>query len=318
VTGVSGSGKSTLVHDVLYRQLERRLKGGHSAKEHLGEPVGDVTSLAGWEAVGDVVLIDQSPIGRTPRSNPVTYVKAFDELRALFAAVPRARERRYTPSTFSFNVKGGRCEACAGDGVIAIEMHFLPDVYVTCEVCGGRRYDRETLEVRFKGLSIADVLDLTVAEAFEVLGNVPAVRTRLDVLREVGLDYLRLGQSGTTLSGGEAQRVKLARELARRATGRTLYVLDEPTTGLHFDDVRRLLDVLGRLVDAGNTVLLIEHNLDVIKSADHVVDLGPEGGDAGGTVVASGSPEAVAASETSYTGRYLRGVLGPMGRAAVR
>ena len=242
--------------DTLYRALARRLGGGR-------EEPGAHDELVGWQLVDKVIEISQAPIGRSPRSNPATYTGLFGPIRELFAQLPEARARGYGPGRFSFNVKGGRCEACAGDGVIAIEMHFLPDVYVTCEVCGGRRYDRETLEVKFKGLSIADVLDLTVAEAFEVLGNVPAVRSRLDVLREVGLDYLRLGQPGTTLSGGEAQRVKLARELARRATGRTLYVLDEPTTGLHFDDVRRLLEVLGRLVDAGNTVLLIEHNLDV-------------------------------------------------------
>ncbi len=303
VTGVSGSGKSTLVIDTLYRALARRLGGGRD------EP-GAHDELVGWQLIDKVIDISQAPIGRSPRSNPATYTGLFGPVRELFAQLPDARARGFGPGRFSFNVKGGRCEACAGDGMIAIEMHFLPDVYVTCEVCGGRRYDRETLEVRFKGLSIADVLDLTVEEALGVLGAVPAVRTRLDVLREVGLDYLRLGQSGTTLSGGEAQRVKLARELARRATGRTLYVLDEPTTGLHFDDVRRLLEVLGRLVDAGNTVLLIEHNLDVVKSADHVIDLGPEGGAGGGRVVVEGPPEAVAACEGSHTGRVLRAVLG--------
>jgi excinuclease ABC subunit A len=307
VTGVSGSGKSTLVIDTLYRALARRLGGGRD------EP-GAHDELVGWQLIDKVIEISQAPIGRSPRSNPATYTGLFGPIRELFAQLPDARARGFGAGRFSFNVKGGRCEACAGDGVIAIEMHFLPDVYVTCEVCGGRRYDRETLEVKFKGLSIADVLDLTVAEAFEVLGNVPAVRSRLDVLREVGLDYLRLGQPGTTLSGGEAQRVKLARELARRATGRTLYVLDEPTTGLHFDDVRRLLDVLSRLVDSGNTVLLIEHNLDVIKSADHVIDLGPEGGDGGGQVIASGTPEDIAASGASYTGRVLRPVLQPPDR----
>ncbi len=302
VTGVSGSGKSTLVIDTLYRALARRLGGGR-------EEPGAHDELSGWQLVDKVIENSQAPIGRSPRSNPATYTGLFGPIRELFAQLPDARARGFGPGRFSFNVKGGRCEACAGDGVIAIEMHFLPDVFVTCEVCGGKRYDRETLEVKWKGLSIADVLDLTVAEAFEVLGNVPAVRARLDVLREVGLDYLRLGQSGTTLSGGEAQRVKLARELARRATGRTLYVLDEPTTGLHFDDVRRLLEVLGRLVDAGNTVLLIEHNLDVVKSADHVIDLGPEGGDEGGTVMIAGTPEEVGACEASHTGRYLRAVL---------
>src|SRR5881398_2874585 len=263
VTGVSGSGKSTLVIDTLHRALARRLGGGR-------EEPGAHGDLVGWQLVDKVIEISQAPIGRSPRSNPATYTGAFAPIRELFAQLPEARTRGYGPGRFSFNVKGGRCEACAGEGMIPIEMHFLPDVFVTCEVCGGRRYNRETLEVQFKGLSIADVLDLTVAEALDVLGNVPAARVRLDALREVGLEYIRLGQPGTTLSGGEAQRVKLARELARRATGRTLYVLDEPTTGLHFDDVRRLLDVLGHLVDVGSTVLLIEHNVDVIKSADHV------------------------------------------------
>jgi excinuclease ABC subunit A len=308
VTGVSGSGKSTLVIDTLYRALARRLGGGRD------EP-GAHDELTGWQLIDKVIEISQAPIGRSPRSNPATYTGLFGPIRELFAQLPEARARGFGPGRFSFNVKGGRCEACAGDGVIAIEMHFLPDVYVTCEVCGGRRYDRETLEVKWKGRSIADVLDLTVAEAFDMLGNIPAVRSRLDVLREVGLDYLRLGQPGTTLSGGEAQRVKLARELARRATGRTLYVLDEPTTGLHFDDVRRLLDVLGRLVDAGNTVLLIEHNLDVVKSADYVIDLGPEGGDRGGRVVVTGTPMDIAACTESFTGAVLRPVLQPPPRA---
>ena len=249
-----------------------------------------------------------SPLSVT-RSLPSTYTGAFGPIRDLFAQLPEARARGYGPGRFSFNVKGGRCEACAGEGMIAIEMHFLPDVYVTCEICGGRRYNRETLEVQFKGRSIAEVLDLTVAEALDFLGNIPAVRVRLEALREVGLEYIRLGQPGTTLSGGEAQRVKLARELARRATGRTLYVLDEPTTGLHFDDVRRLLEVLGRLVDVGNTVLLIEHNLDVVKSADYVVDLGPEGGVRGGQIVAAGTPEAVAGCDDSHTGLLLRPLL---------
>jgi excinuclease ABC subunit A len=299
VTGVSGSGKSTLVVDTIVRALARKLALGTD------EP-GAHDELVGWQLVDKVVEISQAPIGRSPRSNPATYTGLFGPIRELFAQLPEARTRGYGPGRFSFNVKGGRCEACAGDGVIAIEMHFLPDVFVTCEVCRGRRYDRETLEVRFKGLSIADVLDLTVAEAFDVLGNVPQVRQRLDVLREVGLDYIRLGQAGNTLSGGEAQRVKLARELARRATGRTLYVLDEPTTGLHFADVQRLLDVLGRLVDAGNTVLLIEHNLDVVRACDWVIDLGPEGGDAGGALVVAGTPETVAACPESHTAHFLR------------
>ncbi len=304
VTGVSGSGKSTLVIDTIYRALARKL----GATREEPAPHDD---LVGWQMIDKVIEISQAPIGRSPRSNPATYTGAFGPIRELFAQLPESRARGYGPGRFSFNVKGGRCEACAGDGLIAIEMHFLPDVYVTCEVCGGRRYNRETLEVQFKGRSISDVLDLTVGEALDFLASVPAVRQRLEALREVGLDYIRLGQSATTLSGGEAQRVKLARELARRATGRTLYVLDEPTTGLHFDDVRRLLEVLGRLVDAGNTVLLIEHNLDVIKTADHVVDLGPEGGVRGGRVLASGTPEEVALSLASHTGIFLRRVVQP-------
>jgi excinuclease ABC subunit A len=309
VTGVSGSGKSTLVIDTLYPALARRL--GIVA----GEP-GAHDEIVGWQMIDKVIEIDQAPIGRTPRSNPATYTGAFGPIRELFAQLPEARARGYGPGRFSFNVKGGRCEACAGDGLIAIEMHFLPDVFVTCEVCGGRRYDRETLEIKFKGHSIADVLDLNVGQALDLLGNVPPVRVRLEALREVGLDYVRLGQPATTLSGGEAQRVKLGRELARRATGRTLYVLDEPTTGLHFEDVRRLIDVLGRLVDAGNTVLLIEHNLDVMKSADHVIDLGPGAGEAGGRLVVAGTPEEVAACERSSTGAFLRRALdGPAERA---
>ncbi len=307
VTGVSGSGKSTLVIDTLYAALARRLGGGG------GPEPGAHDALVGWQLLDKVIEVNQAPIGRSPRSNAATYTGLFAPIRDLFAELPEARARGYGPGRFSFNVKGGRCEACAGDGLIAIEMHFLPDVFVVCEVCGGRRYNRETLEVRFKGLSIADVLDLTVSEALELLGNLPAVRPRLEALRDVGLDYLKLGQPATTLSGGEAQRVKLARELARRATGRTLYVLDEPTTGLHFADVQRLLDVLHRLVDAGNTVLLIEHNLDVVKSADYVIDLGPEGGAEGGTVVVAGTPEEVAACERSHTGAVLRRVLGAPG-----
>jgi excinuclease ABC subunit A len=303
VTGVSGSGKSTLVLETLYRGLARHLGGTH-------EPPGAHDALTGWQMLDKVIEIDQAPIGRSPRSNPVTYSGAFAPIRELFAQLPEARTRGYGPGRFSFNVKGGRCEACTGDGLIAIEMHFLPDVFVTCEVCEGRRYNRETLEVAFKGRSIADVLDLSVGEALEFFASVPAVRTRLEALREVGLEYVRLGQPAPTLSGGEAQRVKLARELARRATGRTLYVLDEPTTGLHFDDVRRLLDVLHRLVDAGNTVVLIEHNLDVIKVADQVIDLGPEGGEGGGRVVARGTPEEVAACQESHTGEFLRRLLG--------
>ena len=307
VTGVSGSGKSTLVHDVLYRQLEARLRGEHTAKQHLGEPVGAVASLKGWEHLEDVVLIDQAPIGRTPRSNPVTYVKAFDELRALFANEPLARARSYAPSTFSFNVEGGRCEACEGAGHVLIEMVFLANVFVPCEVCGGTRFKREVLDVKLQGANIAQALEWTVDQAIQRLHRQPRLARCLWYLQQVGLGYLRLGQPATTLSGGEAQRLKIARELARRTHGaRRLYILDEPTTGLHLDDVRVLCRVLDRLVDAGHTVLVIEHNLDVIKRADWVIDLGPGAGDQGGRIVAAGTPEAVAAVSASLTGRYLR------------
>ncbi len=312
VTGVSGSGKSTLVHDVLYRQLEGRLRGAHTAKRHLGEPVGVITALKGWEALEDVICIDQAPIGRTPRSNPVTYVKAFDELRALFANEALARARGYTPSTFSFNVAGGRCEACEGAGHVIIEMVFLANVFVPCEVCGGRRFKREVLDVKMQGVNIAQALEWTVDQAILKLHRHPRLARCLWYLQQVGLGYLCLGQSATTLSGGEAQRLKIARELAqagssRRSGGRRkLYILDEPTTGLHLDDVRVLCRVLDRLVDAGHTVVVIEHNLDVIKRADWVVDLGPGAGDQGGRVVAAGTPEAVAAVPDSPTGRYLR------------
>jgi excinuclease ABC subunit A len=317
VTGVSGSGKSTLVHDVLYRQLERRLRGGHSAKEHLGEAVGEVTGLEGWEALGDVVLIDQSPIGRTPRSNPITYVKAFDELRQLFAAQPRARERRYTASTFSFNVPGGRCEACEGAGHVLVEMVFLANVFVPCEICGGKRFKRDVLDVKLDGHSIHDVLEWTVDEALRHFHKHARLARALWQLQQVGLGYLRLGQPATTLSGGEAQRLKIARELtlagARSAprSGRRpqLYILDEPTTGLHLDDVRTLCRVLDRLVDAGHAVVVIEHHLDVIKRADWVVDLGPGAGTEGGHVVAAGTPEDIARTPASVTGRYLRDLL---------
>ncbi len=302
VTGVSGSGKSTLVEDILYRALARRLYGAAA------EP-GRHEALEGAEAIDKVVAIDQSPIGRTPRSNPATYAGAFTFIRDLFSLVPEARARGYKPGRFSFNVKGGRCEACQGDGVRAIRMHFLPDVYVRCEACRGRRYNRETLEVLFHGRSIADVLDLTVDEALPVLRAHPRLLRILSTLADVGLGYIRLGQSAATLSGGEAQRVKLARELARRETGRTLYILDEPTTGLHLDDVSKLLHVLGRLVEAGNTVVVIEHNLEVVKTADHVIDLGPEAGIAGGRLVVQGTPEKVARSRRSHTGRFLREVL---------
>ncbi|HET7168585.1 MAG TPA: excinuclease ABC subunit UvrA [Candidatus Limnocylindrales bacterium] len=302
VTGVSGSGKSTLVTEVLYRALARELSGSR-------EPVGAFDRLTGAEHVDKIIEIDQSPIGRTPRSNPATYTGLFGPIRELFAAVPEARLRGYSPGRFSFNVKGGRCENCKGDGILKIEMQFLPDVYVTCEVCKGKRYNREALEIHYKGKTIADVLEMTIAEALEFFNPVPNVRTKLQTLYDVGLGYVHLGQPATTLSGGEAQRVKLSTELSRRATGRTLYVLDEPTTGLHFADVEKLLEVLHRLVDGGNTVLVIEHNLDVIKTADWIVDLGPEGGDRGGRIIAEGTPERVAATAGSATGEYLDRVL---------
>ncbi len=298
VTGVSGSGKSTLVNDTLYRALAARLHGADA-------PPGRFASLEGVERIDKVIDVDQSPIGRTPRSNPATYTGAFDGIRKLFAGVPEARLRGWGPGRFSFNVKGGRCEACQGDGLLRVEMHFLPDLFVTCEACRGRRYGRETLAVRFKGLSIADVLELSVEEALPVFEHVPAVRRPLQTLHGVGLDYLHLGQAATTLSGGEAQRIKLAHELARRDTGRTLYILDEPTTGLHFADVDRLVGVLQRLVELGNTVLVIEHQLDVVRCADWVIDLGPEGGEAGGRIVVEGPPEAVARAREGHTGRAL-------------
>ena len=302
VTGVSGSGKSTLINDTLHRELARKL---HGAKE----PSGAFDRLRGLDQIDKVVDVSQAPIGRTPRSNPATYVGVFDGIRRLFSQVPEARARGYAPGRFSFNVKGGRCEACTGDGILRVEMHFLPDLFVPCEVCRGRRYNRETLEVTYKGKSIADVLDMTVEEALEFLENVPPVRRALQALHDVGLDYIHLGQPATTLSGGEAQRIKLAKELSRTSTGRTLYLLDEPTTGLHFADVERLLDVLNRLVDKGNTVVVIEHQLDVVKTADHVIDLGPEGGEKGGEIVAQGSPEEVAQNPLSHTGRALAPLL---------
>jgi len=315
VTGVSGSGKSTLVHDVLYRELERRLHGGHSAKQHLGERVGDLAALEGAGLLSDVLLVDQSPIGRTPRSNPVTYVKGFDDIRELFAEQPLARARGYTASTFSFNLPGGRCEECEGAGAVQVEMLFLADVFVPCEACGGTRFKRELLDVRIQGSSIHDVLQWTVDEAIARFRHQPRLGAALWHLQQVGLGYLRLGQAATTLSGGEAQRLKIARELAgaRKKGARKLYILDEPTTGLHLDDVRVLLQVLDRLVDAGNTVLVIEHHLDVIKRADWIIDLGPEAGDAGGRVVVEGTPEEVAATPDSLTGRYLQAVLEPAG-----
>jgi excinuclease ABC subunit A len=303
VTGVSGSGKSTLVTDILYRALARRFYRAKLVP-------GDHDTLEGVEHIDKVLDIDQSPIGRTPRSNPATYTGLFTPIRELYAQLPESKLRGYGPGRFSFNVKGGRCESCQGDGLVKIEMHFLPDVYVPCDVCKGRRYNRETLDIRYRGKSIADVLDMTVAEALEFFDQQPRIRNRLDLLNDVGLGYIHLGQSATTLSGGEAQRVKLSTELSKRDTGRTLYMLDEPTTGLHFEDVRLLLDVLHRLVDKGNTVIVIEHNLEVVKTADWVIDLGPEGGDRGGTVVAAGSPETVARKARSYTGGFLKSALG--------
>ena len=302
VTGVSGSGKSTLVNEVIYKALANRVSRTRVKP-------GAHRSVHGFEAFDKVIDIDQSPIGRTPRSNPATYTGLFDHIRALYAQTPESRARGYKAGRFSFNVKGGRCETCRGDGTIKIEMHFLPDVYINCEVCHGRRYNRETLEVKFKGKSIADVLDMSVEEAVEFFAKVPKLRRRLQTLHDVGLDYMRLGQPATTLSGGEAQRVKLATELSKVATGRTLYILDEPTTGLHTYDIEKLLLVLQRLADAGNTVLVIEHNLDVIKQADWVLDLGPEGGDKGGEIIAQGTPEEVAETPGSATGEYLRRVL---------
>jgi excinuclease ABC subunit A len=302
VTGVSGSGKSTLILDTLHRVLAQKLSGAR-------ERPGEYRSLSGLEGVDKVIHIDQSPIGRTPRSNPATYSGVFTPIRDLFAMLPESKTRGYRPGRYSFNVKGGRCEACEGDGILKIEMHFMPDVYVTCEECRGRRYNRETLEIAYKGKNIADVLEMTVDQALSFLSPIPPVRHKLETLSRVGLGYIRLGQSATTLSGGEAQRVKLARELSRRATGKTVYLLDEPTTGLHFDDISKLLAVLHLFADAGNTVIIIEHNLDVIKSADYIIDLGPEGGDEGGEVVACGTPEEVARDPRSFTGQFLRRVL---------
>ena len=302
VTGVSGSGKSTLVIDTLHKVLSQRLYKSR-------EKAGAVRDIRGLEALDKVINIDQSPIGRTPRSNPSTYTGVFTDIRDLFAQLSESRIRGYKPGRYSFNVKGGRCEACTGDGIIKIEMHFLPDVYVQCEVCKGARYNRETLEVRYKGKSIAEVLDMTVSQAVQFMENIPRIRSKLKTLEEVGLGYIKLGQSATTLSGGEAQRVKLAKELAKRATGRTIYILDEPTTGLHFADIRKLLEVLDRLVEGGNTIVIIEHNLDVIKTADYIIDLGPEGGDRGGEVIATGTPEKVARITRSYTGQFLRKLL---------
>ena len=299
VTGVSGSGKSTLINDILYRSLAKTLYGSR-------EEPGAHDALDGAEQIDKVIRIDQSPIGRTPRSNPATYTQVFSPIRDLFAMLPESRERGYKAGRFSFNVTGGRCEACQGDGQRRIEMNFMPDVYVQCEVCNGRRYNQETLAVKFHGHSIADILDLTIEDALPLLADVPQVRQKLQTLVDVGLGYVHLGQSATTLSGGEAQRMKLARELSKRQTGRTLYLLDEPTTGLHFDDVRKLLEVLHRLADLGNSVIIIEHNLDVIRNADWVLDLGPEGGEDGGRVVGEGRPAKIAATPDSYTGQFLK------------
>jgi excinuclease ABC subunit A len=302
ITGVSGGGKSTLLIDTVYRAAARKLMGTREAPaEH--------DRIDGLELLDKIIDIDQSPIGRTPRSNPATYTGAFTPIRDWFAGLPEAKARGYEAGRFSFNVKGGRCETCQGDGVIKIEMHFLPDVYVTCDECHGHRYNRETLEIRFKDKSIADVLDMTVTEAAEFFRAVPSVREKMETLERVGLGYIHVGQQATTLSGGEAQRVKLAKELSRRATGRTLYLLDEPTTGLHFHDVKKLMEVLHELVDQGNTVVVIEHNLEVIKTADWIIDLGPEGGDGGGEIVVAGTPEDVVREPRSYTGRFLKDVL---------
>ncbi|MEY2992856.1 MAG: hypothetical protein RI946_2250, partial [Pseudomonadota bacterium] len=309
VTGVSGGGKSTLTIETLFKTASMRLNGAKQAP-------APCDTIKGLELLDKVIDIDQRPIGRTPRSNPATYTGAFTPIRDWFAGLPEAKTRGYKPGRFSFNVKGGRCEACQGDGVIKIEMHFLPDVYVTCETCQGKRYNRETLEVKFKGKSIADVLDMTVEDAQHFFQAVPSIREKMDALVRVGLGYIKVGQQATTLSGGEAQRVKLSKELARRSTGKTLYILDEPTTGLHFEDVRKLLEVLHELVDQGNSVIVIEHNLDVVKTADWIIDIGPEGGDGGGQVVATGTPEDVANVAASHTGRYIKDMLNPKIRAA--
>jgi len=299
ITGVSGSGKSTLIYDVLWKYARQFFYGSK-------ETYGEVDKIEGFEYIDKVINIDQSPIGRTPRSNPATYTKIFDLIRNLFASTIEAKARGYKPGRFSFNVKGGRCEACQGEGVIKVEMHFLPPVYVTCDVCKGKRYNRETLDVLYKGKNIAEVLDMTVDEACNFFQHNPAIKRRLSLLKDVGLGYIKLGQPAPTLSGGEAQRIKLARELSKKETGKTLYLLDEPTTGLHMDDVKKLIEVLQKLVDRGNTVVVIEHNLDVIKCADWIIDLGPEGGDRGGEVVATGPPEDIIKNKKSYTGKFLK------------
>ena len=302
VTGVSGSGKSTLINQILYKGLNKLVNKSKN-------PVGAHKEILGYENIDKIIDIDQSPIGRTPRSNPATYTGTFDIIRELFAQTTEAKMRGYKPGRFSFNVKGGRCEACAGDGIIKIEMQFLSDVYVPCEVCKGKRYNRETLEVKYKGKNIDDILNMTVEEALEFFENIPRIKNKIQTLYDVGLGYIRLGQPSTQLSGGEAQRIKLAYELSKRSTGKTLYILDEPTTGLHVDDVNRLVQIVQRLVDAGNTVVVIEHNLDMIKCADYIIDLGPEGGDKGGTIVAKGKPEEIVKVEDSYTGKYLKKLL---------
>ena len=302
ITGVSGSGKSSLVNEILYKHLARDLNRARTIH-------GKHKDIEGIEQLDKVIAIDQSPIGRTPRSNPATYTGVFDLIRDLFAATADAKARGYKKGRFSFNVKGGRCEACAGDGILKIEMHFLPDVYVPCEVCHGKRYNRETLEVKYKGKNIYDVLNMTVEEAMYFFENVPSIRRKMETLYDVGLSYIRLGQPSTQLSGGEAQRIKLASELSKRSTGKTIYILDEPTTGLHFADVHKLTEILRRLSADGNTVIVIEHNLDVIKTADYIIDMGPEGGDKGGTVIAQGTPEEIAENPLSYTGRYIRRLL---------
>ena len=299
VTGVSGSGKSSLINEVLYKNLAKKLYGS-------SEKGGKCKEIVGIENIDKIINIDQSPIGRTPRSNPATYTGVFDYIRDIFANTNEAKLRGYQKGRFSFNVAGGRCEACQGDGVLKIEMHFLPDVYVPCEVCKGKRYNKETLEVKYKGKSISDILEMTVEEALEFFANIPKIKQKIQTLYDVGLGYIKLGQPSTTLSGGEAQRIKLATELSKRPTGKTLYILDEPTTGLHIADVHKLVDILQRLVDTGNTILVIEHNLDLIKTCDYIVDLGPEGGDNGGEVIAVGTPEQICKNDRSYTGKFLK------------
>jgi len=302
ITGVSGSGKSTLIYDILYKALKQKLYKSRITP-------GKYNSLSIDAPIDKIIVIDQSPIGKTPRSNPATYTKVFDEIRKLFAKTKEAKKRGYKPGRFSFNVKGGRCEACNGDGVIKIEMNFLPDIYIQCEECRGKRYNKETLDVTYKGKNIADVLDMSIEEALKYFENIPFIKRKLHTLSQVGLDYIKLGQRSTTLSGGEAQRIKLTRELSKRSTGNTIYLLDEPTTGLHFHDVKKLIEVLNNLVDKGNSIIVIEHNLEVVKNADYIIDLGPEGGDLGGYIVAQGTPEQIAKEKKSYTGKVLKSIL---------